>query len=394
MNGATPPSRKLRVLTLTDSVRALGGAERLAVRVTTNLDPSRFERMLCLTRHSAEPTLLPELREAAVELLLLDRETKADVLAWRQLVSLVRRRHVDVIHAHQFGSNVWGTVLGRLAGVPVVVAHEHTWSFEGQPLRRFLDREVVSRYADAFIAVSKEDRRKMLEVERVDASRVRVIPNGIPPFPTQSADVRAEVRAELGIPEDAPVIGTVSVLRPQKALSVLIRAAALLATEFRDLHVLIVGDGPERDVLPALIRERGLEETVRLLGVRSDVPRILAALDLTVLSSDYEGSPLAVMEYMAAGKPVVATRVGGLPDMVEDGVEGLLVERRSPQELAGAVAALLRDPARRDEMGARARERQRRDFDFGAMVRRVETLYEGLFAATDRARAEGWSAVA
>lgn len=372
--------RKLRVLTLVDKPTVTGGAERLAAVVAMKLDPARFESVLCASRRTDEPLLDSELEEAGIGVLALGRRSKLDLLAWRPLVSHLRDG-VDVVHAHMFGSNVWGTVLGRLSGVPVVVAHEHTWSFQGRPLRRFLDRELVSRLADVFVAVSGEDRRKMIEVEGVDPAKIRLIPNGIP---SPANGGVGDVRADLGIEPGAPVLGVVCELRAQKALEVLFEAAAILLSEFPTLKVLVAGDGPERARLEEASQRLGVEDAVLLLGIRRDVPAVLAAVDVAVLCSDYEGSPLSVMEYMAAGKPVVSTRVGGVPELVEEGVHGLLVEPRDPAALAEAVARLLRDPALAKRLGAQGRERQQREFSLEAMVRRIEDLYEELWLASGR----------
>jgi glycosyltransferase involved in cell wall biosynthesis len=372
--------RKLRVLTLVDKPTVTGGAERLAAVVAMKLDPARFESVLCASRKTDEPLLDRELEEAGIGVLALGRRSTLDLLAWRPLVSLLRDG-VDVVHAHMFGSNVWGTVLGRLSGVPVVVAHEHTWSFQGRPLRRFLDRELVARWADVFVAVSGEDRRKMIEVEGVDPAKIRLIPNGIP-SPANGAV--ADVRAELGIEPGAPVLGVVCELRAQKALEVLFDAAALLLPEFPSLKVLVAGDGPERARLEEAALRLGVADTVLFLGVRRDVPAVLAAVDVAVLSSDYEGSPLSVMEYMAAAKPVVSTRVGGVPELVAEDVHGLLVQPRDPEALAEAVARLLRDPALAKRLGAEGRQRQQREFSLEAMVHRIEDLYEELWLASGR----------
>jgi glycosyltransferase involved in cell wall biosynthesis len=372
--------RKLRVLTLVDKPTVTGGAERLAAVVAMKLDPARFESVLCASRQTDEPLLDRELEEAGIGVLALGRRSTLDLLAWRPLVSLLRDG-VDVVHTHMFGSNVWGTVLGRLSGVPVVVAHEHTWSFQGRPVRRFLDRELVARWADVFVAVSGEDRRKMIEVEGVDPAKIRLIPNGIP-SPANGAG--ADVRTELGIEPGAPVLGVVCELRAQKALEVLFEAAALLLVEFPTLKVLVAGDGPERARLEEGARRLGVADTVLFLGIRRDVPAVLAAVDVAVLSSDYEGSPLSVMEYMAAAKPVVSTRVGGVPELVAEDVHGLLVEPRDPEALAEAVARLLRDPALARRLGAEGRRRQQREFSLEAMVGRIEDLYEELWLASGR----------
>jgi glycosyltransferase involved in cell wall biosynthesis len=373
----------VRVLTLIDTLKS-AGAERLSVQIASRLDPDRFEPWFCVSRwerrerSAATDALIAELHAAGVKLVTLHRRGRADVWRWAPLVRTLRRERIDVLHAHMFTSNAWGTVIGRLARTPVVVAHEHTWSFEGAPLRRLLDRELIARFGDAFVACSKEDMRRMIEIEHIRPEHLRLIPNGIP---TPAGGGSHDVRAELGIPRDAPVAGAVGRLMPQKSFDVLLRAAARLRGEFPGLQVLIVGDGDERAALEALAEELGLRDTVRFLGVRPDVPDVLAALDVAALSSTAEGIPLAALEYMEAARPVVATRVGGLAELIEDGVQGLLVEPGDPDALAGAIAALLRDPARREAMGAAGRERRRREYDLDTMVRRVEGLYEELVAA-------------
>jgi glycosyltransferase involved in cell wall biosynthesis len=382
---ATTPADRIKVVTVIDFLGAQGGAERLALLIALRLDPQRFESTLCASRWPPPPAAEPaatrareELASAGVGFLPLGRRRKADVWVWGRLERYLRRERVDVLHAHKFGSNVWGTLMGRLAGVPVVLAHEHTWSYEGQPLRRLLDRELVARGADRFIAVSREDRRRMTDVEGIDPSRTIFLPNGVMPSPPPSGH---DIRSELGIPADAPVIGTVGVLRPQKALQVLLRASAELLARWPDLHVLIVGDGSERAQLEALAGELGIADAVRFLGYRADVPDVLRALDVAVSSSDFEGSPLAVMEYMDAGLPVVATEVGGVPDLIETGVHGMLVGRGDHAALASAVGELLADPERRRAMGERGRERRRSEFDIDVLVRRLEDLYVELLTA-------------
>ena len=378
---------KLRVVTLVDRL-GTGGAERLAIQTTTRLDPERFDRTLCASRdfdvavskrHVANA--LEDLRGAGVRVLGLKRTSARQVWAWWPLYKFLRQERIDVLHSHKFGSNLWGTAIGRMARVPVIVAHEHTWSFEGKPWRRIGDREVIARGSSAFIAVSREDRRRMIEIEKIDPDDVMFIPNGIPTPPPPTG---ADVRAELGIAADAPVIGTVSVLRPQKALDVLLRATRILVDEFPALRVLIAGEGDRRFALEDLTKELGLEDNVLFLGVRTDVPDVLEALDVAVNSSDFEGSPLSVMEFMEAGKPIVATRVGGVPDLIDDGVHGRIVEPRDPAAFAAAVAELLRDPERAREMGLRAQERRRAEFDIDVMVRRLEDLYTELRARASR----------
>ncbi len=376
---------RIRVLTLTDRFGPIGGAEHLAAQIPLRLDRERFEPILCASRWHPDGPADPgvdaaarELEAGGVALIGLGRRGRVDVRAWARLRSELRGRRVDVLHAHQFGSNVWGTVVGRLARTPVVVAHEHTWSYEGQPVRKALDRHLIGRFSDAFVAVSREDRRRMMEIEGIPESAIRYIPNGAP----ESAPAAGrDVRAELGIPADAPVVGSVGILRPQKAFEVLIAAADRLRAEHPAVRVLIAGYGQERERLEAEIARRGLGETVLLLGHRDDVPDLLRALDVAACSSDYEGMPLAVLEYMDAGLPVVSTAVGGVPDVVVDGETGLLVPRRDDAALAAALSALLGDRERARRLGEAGRVRRRSEFDLDTMVRRLEALYTELLRA-------------
>lgn len=373
------------MVALSDRGPGSGGGERVAADLAMRLDPDRFESTLCVTRASAShddlgvASGLAALRDAGVRIISLDRRSAADLRAWGPLVGTLRRERIDVLHGHKFGSNVWAAVLGSLAAVPVVIAHEHNWSYEGQPTRRLIDRELIGRRADAFVAVSRQGRTRMLELERIDPAKVVLIPNGIADVPAGSNG--SDLRAELGIGADDLVLGTVTVLRAEKALEVLIDAARTLRVRFPNLRVLIVGTGPRREELERLVERLGLEETVLLIGHREDVPTVLAALDVAICCSDFEGTPLSVLEYMDAGVPVVATSVGGLPDMVTHQEQGLLVPPRDPAALATAVAELLADPGRRAQMGARAQERRRREFGIGEMVARVERLYEDLLEA-------------
>jgi glycosyltransferase involved in cell wall biosynthesis len=315
------------------------------------------------------------LQGAGVRYFGLGRRTSTDFYRWLALRGLLRRERVDVPHTHMFGSNAWGTVIGRLARVPVIVAHEHTWSFEGRPLRRLVDREVIGRGSTAFIAVSRDDQRKMIEIEGVNPKKILHVPNGIAAPPPPSG---ADVRAELGIPAGARVIGTVSVLRPQKALDVFVRASARLLRERPDLYVLLAGDGPLRGELTALVESLGVQDRLLMLGYRSDASDVIAALEVAVSSSAFEGSPLAVMEYMESARPIVATRVGGVPDLIEDGVNGLLVDPGDEAALAAAIERMLADPEAARRMGEAARDRRRREFTVDLMVRRFEALYERL----------------
>ncbi len=370
-----------------------GGAERFAVDLACSLPPEEFERTICVSRMPRRWRRLPvdsgiglevsRLERAGVSILPLHRRLHLDFWSWGPLLRMLPA--VDVVHAHQFGSNCWGSALGRLTRVPVIVAHEQTWSFRGGRVRKLLDRHLVGRLADRIVAVSELDRQRMIAIEKVPARKLLLIRNAIVPGRPSGHDVRAE----LGIPERAPVLVALAMLRPQKALHVALQALALVRERVPDAVLLIAGGplegNPEADRLRAVAQQLGIGSAVRMLGRRDDVADVLAAADVGVLSSSYEGTPLAVLEYMEAGLPVVSTAVGGVGEFVEDGVHGILVSPDDPEALAGALLLVL-EPATRERMGEAARERRRSEFDYDATLRRFRDLYAELLGGSGRPR--------
>lgn len=373
-------------MTMADGL--LGGAEDMARQIAQRLDPDRFESTMCVTRWEPTPegeATVAELEAAGTRFIGMDRTSRFDLRPWRQLISQMRELRIDLLHTHKIGSNLWGALIAPRVPVRVLVAHEHTWSWQGQPVRRIIDRQLIARRAAAFVAVSRFDQRNMTEVEKIPPEKTRFIPIGIPP-PRRTPGRGGELRAELGIGPEPPLVGAVGTLRPQKAYEVMIESALALRREFPDVRLVIIGGEEsettsERNRLEQLVRDRGLEPTVTLLGFRPDVYDLIQEFDVATQSSDFEGSPQSVLEFMEAAKPVVATAVGGVPDQVRDGENGILVPPRDPAALAAGIATLLRDPARAAALGRAGREIRRREFSMEGMIASMESLYEELIEA-------------
>jgi glycosyltransferase involved in cell wall biosynthesis len=374
--------QRIRVLFLIDKLVNTGGAEMFAFGLATHLPSDRFESWLCSTR-VVDAEKSAALSEAGVRHVHLDRRTKWDVHRFAPLPGLLRRERVDILHAHKFGSNVWGTLLGRAAGVPIVLAHEQTWSYEGDPLRRFIDGQLIGRLATRFIAVSSRDAERMHSVEGVPPEKIVTIPNAYVP---RAATPDGDLRTELGLERSAPLIGVVAVLRRQKALSVLLRAHLRVLDQVPDAHVVIAGDGECRAELEQLSRELGTKDRVHFLGERQDIDSILRSVDVAAISSDYEGTPLVAFECMANRTPLVATAVGGLPDIVRDGETGILVPPRDPAALADALTGVLSDPERGRRL-ADASAATLGLFTIDAITARFADLYESLIAERGRSSA-------
>jgi glycosyltransferase involved in cell wall biosynthesis len=354
-----------------------GGAERFAVGLAAALPAQQCDVWLCTTRVARGP-LITTLGDAGVRHLHLGRRPgRLDPVAFRPLARTLRCQRIDVLHAHMFGSNVWGTLIGRLCRVPVVIANETTWSYQGQPLRRALDGQLIGRFADTFVAVSEADRARMVSIEGVPPEKTVVIPTAY--VPRVGCDAGSNLRAELGLEAEDPVIGTIAILRPQKALHVLVDAFAHVARSLPRAHLVIAGPspGPVRGELEQQARAMGLEDRVHFLGQRDDVEAVWRAFDVGAMSSDFEGFPLAAIECLTCGVPLVATAVGGLRDIIDPGRTGLLVPPGDPAALASALEHLLRDPERRARLGAAGRARAQ-TFTMERIAARFVQLYRRL----------------
>jgi glycosyltransferase involved in cell wall biosynthesis len=356
-----------RVVMMVDSLLA-GGAERLAVELACALDRDRFSPHMLVTRGTGP---LRELLERAdVPVTVLDRRRRVDVRAWRRAHELVS--DADLLHTHKYGSNVWGALLARTADKPFI-AHEHNFSSEASRVRTILDRTWISPRAARIICVSES----VADVERsigIEEHQLVVVPNGVR---LESALSREQARAELGLVDhDEFVVGIVGRLRPEKAHQHALAALAQLQQHGggRRVRLCVVGDGPRAAELNGLAASLGVSRTVTWAGERRDAARLASAFDAGLICSDWEGMPLAALETMAAGVPLIATAVGALPDLLGNGC-GLLVAPADPAGIAMAVRQLADDPARAAATGAAGRSRVRDNYTFSRMVRRIEGIY-------------------
>jgi glycosyltransferase involved in cell wall biosynthesis len=381
-NHAVPATRsggsRLRVLSLArDAGYAMGGAEKVTYEFARRLDPARFQSYLCTTRRpepyrrelSARERL--ELQRDGVRVLSLDRGSSWSIFPWGRLYRLMAREQIDVLHAHMPRASVPGAILARAAHVPVVVSHEHGSWLDGKVVRPFLDRNVVARLSTMMLAVSQWDRGQLIEREGIPPDRIDVLPNGILSPP----DDGPSTLPELVVPPGTSLIGAVGRLYEVKGYDYLIRAVALLKERGLSVRCVLLGIGPAEAQLRALVAELGVGEEVRIVGRRDDVAAVTRALDVAILPSRWEGCPLAIIEYMALGAPIVASAVGGVPELIEDGVHGVLVRPRDPVALADGIQRLLEDRALAARLGEAAQERQRAEYSFDVAVGRLETLF-------------------
>jgi len=316
-------------------------------------------------------------RAAGVQTRNVPKGPRVDPTLVLRLAFALAREGVDIVHTHNPMALVYGAPAGKLARA--VVVHTKHGENPERHARRIVLRRALSVFADAFVAVSPKTADSARESRDVRERKLRIIPNGIDVgrFATDGA-ARSTARLELGIPGDAWVIGTVGRLASEKNQVLLVKAVAGLLGEH--VRLVIVGDGPEAGAIARATAETGLQAWVHLAGARTDVPRFLAAFDVFALPSLSEGLPLVLLEAMATGLPVVASAVGGIPDVVEEGATGMLVSPGDVGELRARLVALADDRARAGRMGARAREVARERYSLDTMAGSYMELYRQLLS--------------
>jgi sugar transferase (PEP-CTERM/EpsH1 system associated) len=307
-----------------------------------------------------------------VRLFELERHSAFDWRLVNELRRLLQHEQFDVVHTHAWGTLCEGWIAARLAGVPHVVHGEHG-TMETRPRNLKVQRFVWGR-VDRVLSVSERLADRMAREVGYPRERIQTIRNGLD-LDQWAAGDRHKTRAALGAAPNEVLVLAVGRLVSVKNHALLLTAFAQARTDGTHCRLLIAGDGPLRPELESQIRSLGIDAEVSLLGERRDVPDLLAACDVFVLSSDSEGMSNTIIEAMAAGRPVIATHVGGNPELVASGTTGVLVESGNVAAMAAAIASLASDCAGRERMGAAGRERARREFAVNRMLDDYERMY-------------------
>jgi len=388
MTAAGPLTPRIPMFQLLTNFK-VGGTERHVATLARLLDRSRFELHLgCFGRFGEFLEQVERHGDAISEYPIRRLHSPSTLRRQVQLARELRRKRIQVFQAYGFWANVFGVPAARWAGVPVVIASIRDKGDHLSAGRRRIQR-LACRLADC-VLVNAEAVREQLVGEGLPPAKLAVIRNG-----TTIADVpareREALRETLGLPPFAPVVTLVSRLNPRKGVEYFLEAAERVAERLPEVHFLVVGECASapgyRSVLEGIAAGRGLAGRVRFLGFRGDVPELLTASTISVLPSLSEGLSNVLLESMAAGVPVVATRVGGSPEAVEHGVTGLLVPPADARALAHAIALLLEHPHLAHCYGQAARERVRERFSDERMVRETEALYLAWLARKGRASA-------
>lgn len=389
MTAALPPgpSGDIRILRVFSRLN-VGGPSLHVIHLAAGLEAYGFVTRLVVGRESErEGNLMDLALERRVDVLALGglgREIRplADLRALVGLVRETRRFRPHIVHTHTAKAGVLGRLAALIARTPVLV---HT--YHGHVLREYFGRvqnavfraieRFLARHTDGLVTVSESVRADLASLDIAPAARLRVIPLGLELDPFAETLPRGVLRGDAGFPAASPLVGMVGRLAPVKDVPTFLRAARLLHERRPDVRFSLVGDGPDRPALEAEAATLGLAEVLRFHGWRRDLPAVYGDLDVVVNASRNEGTPVALIEALAAGRPVVATAVGGTPDVLQAGRHGALVPPQSPEALAAAIeAALARPPSAAQAEEARAHVMAR--YGVPRLLRDVSALYREL----------------
>jgi len=366
------------------TIFGIGGTERQVLNLVQGLDTSRFAvEVACLKRWGA---LLPEMEATGVP--ITEYKTTSlynHVAAWNQMkfIRHLRKRSIQIVHTYGFYSNVFAIPPARLAGAAAVVASIRDTGEHQTPMQRRIEK-LFCRMADC-VVTNAEAVRKRLTNEGYDAEKIVVIHNGIELTRYAKKPAELGLHRELGVPSGTPLVAVFARLNELKGIEYFLRAVAGLIDRFRNVRFLIVGDGASRPELEKYSERLGLNKHVVFLGFRLDVPTLLSEISVSVLPTLSEGLSNSLLEAMAAGVPVVATSVGGNPEVVQGGITGLLVPPRDAEALGQAIGRLLEQPSLGTKFGLAGRERVIKQFALERMTQATERLYEGLMERSNRA---------
>ncbi len=352
------------------------GAERVVYELATRTDRSRFAVSAACIR-AVRGEVGQWLERAGIRVHYLDVKSKFSPAKFFSLVNLLKRERVKILHTHLFHGDQAGRIAARLTGVPAVVSTEHIVERRRLPWRTVINA-MTWRMADKIICVSNSVRNHLRTTHRIPPGRLAVIPNGIDIEKLRVPISKTDARRKFRLPEQARVVASAGRLDYQKGYDLLIHTVLILIKRFPELVFCIAGDGPDNENLAEQARGMGLQNIIRFLGQVNNVPELLQAADFYVQPSRWEGHPLALIEAMAVGLPVVATDVPGNRDAIISEETGILVEVESPESLAAGLGYIISEEEKAAKLGAAAAAFANREYDAKTMAARYGKIYEEL----------------
>jgi len=356
----------------------VGGSERQQTELIKRLPPDRFSQVVA-TMQITGP-FFEEINERGIEVIeypFTAFYNRTALRRYRALAGLIRERGIELVHCHDFYSNIFGTISARLAGTRRIITSRRDIGTMFSTAQRLVQR-IAYGLAAAVVANSQAARDVLIRSEHLPARKIHCIYNCVDTDRFQPAPPPDGLAQSLGIPPGAPVAGIIASLRPVKGHEIFLRAAAEIHASRPEARFLIVGDGELRENLQQLAAKLSLRDAVIFAGARKDIPQLLNLMTLLVSASHSESLSNAIVEAMACGRPVVATNVGGNPELVIDDQTGYVVEPQDPHALADRALRILSHHALADRLGAAALERVRNDFTPDRLLENMQALYHSV----------------
>jgi len=368
--------KKTKILYLITGLH-VGGAEMVLYRLLKKLNREKYEPVVV--------SIIPivgigeRIEEEGIKILSLNAKFKCNPLIIWRVISIIKKEKPQILHSFLFHANFLGRVIGKLRNVPIIISSIHNEYFGGILREKLL--KWTDRFCNITTIVSKGAAERMIDLKVVSKNKLKVIYNGIDleNFPFRKLEARTKIRKELNIEENKKILISVGRLHEAKGCPYLIKAMKILKEKYPHILLIVLGEGPEGKKIEEQIKELKLEKNILLLGQKENISEYLNASDVFVMPSLWEGLPIALLEAMACGLPVVATRVGGVPEVVEDGKSSFLVELKNPRGLAEKIIKTLEmSEEERKKMGERGRKIVEKKFSIEQMVKEYENLYQEL----------------
>ena len=359
----------------------LGGAESHLLNFARKLNKKKFNlNFVC----PSEGNLTSGLRNLNIEPVIIDVRKKSNFRAIPRLIRIIRNHNIDILHTHGLRAASFGHLAAKMARVPIILSTMHDLIYTHQKFSTRKARSYIllikltTALADKVIAVSEKVKEDLIVNGGIRANRIVTIYNGINLDEFKSSKDKYLIRKELGLDSRIPVVGIVGRLVPEKGIKYFLEAASQIKKSIIRIKFLIIGDGPLRQKLEDLAKKLNIYQDCLFTGFRKEIANIISIFDVGVLSSLCEPFGLTILEYMALGKPIVATNAGGVPEIIKDGKSGILVPPQEPEQLAQAIILLLKNRGRAEQMGLAGRALVESKFTAERMIRESEELYLGL----------------
>lgn len=367
--------KKIRLLFLISDLD-IGGTEKMLLELVKGLDRSIYDIAVCSIKPFGE--IGEELRKLlGIKTLSLNTNHKYDFRAFVKFALLLCRLKPHIIHSQLFYDNLLATTIGRLAGVPIIIASQRYLATSDRIWRRFLSKRFL-KWADVITANSMAAKNSLIYTTGVPSEAIKVIYSGKRHEELKAKTSSKMQRKMLGIPEGNFVVGIVARLHPEKGHRYFLKSAELILRKVPNTTFLVAGDGVMLPYLTDLTKKLGIVEKVKFIGNIDKVAEILQTFDVSVLTSAFESLPGAIIESMMLGKPVVATAVGGVPEIIEHGKTGLLAEVKNPYDIADKIITLLQNKKLRDKIGKDAKASVQKKFIYQRMLEKYHSLYISL----------------